>query len=421
MSQARRYLVAGLALALVAAGCSSSKTSSTSPTSAAGKTTGQSAAGRTYTIGLLTDLTGVAASAELSTPNGVKAGVGLANSEGYSIKYVVADAQSSPSGALAAAQQLVEQDHVFAVIAISGLTFAAASWLTSHDVPVVGAATDGTEWISSRNMFSIFGTEDYTKVISTYGALFKMLGVTTIGALGYGIVPSAAESAKGAAVSAQLAGLKVGYLNANFPYGSTNVAPVVLAMKQGGVDGFTGEVEQSTSFAIAEGLKAQGVNLKAALFSVGYGEDLLSSGAGALSAAQSGYFTLDYEPVEMHTAATERFQQALKNYAGITSDPTLNEYLGYVSVDGFITGLKAAGANPTQASFINAMLGITSYNADGLYGSHSIGFAMSQRGLAAGADNCFWVTQFVGTSFHLVSGADPICGAVVPGKTVSAS
>ena len=26
-----------------------------------------------------------------------------------------------------------------------------------------------------------------------------------------------------------------------------------------------------------------------------------------------------------------------------------------------------------------------------------------------------------GTTFHLVSGADPICGAVVPGKTVSIS
>jgi len=40
----------------------------------------------TYTIGVLTDETGVAASAELSTPIGVKAGVGLANSPGYHIK-----------------------------------------------------------------------------------------------------------------------------------------------------------------------------------------------------------------------------------------------------------------------------------------------------------------------------------------------
>ncbi len=94
--------------------------------------------------------------------------------------------------------------------------------------------------------------------------------------------------------------------------------------------------------------------------------------------------------------------------------------MGFASVDGFLTGLKAAGADPNQASFINAMLGIRSYSAGGLFGSHSIGFAMDQRGQASGADNCTWVTQFVGHSFHLVPGMDPICGTNT-GQTVSAS
>src|SRR5215469_7284719 len=135
------------ALAILASACSSSKSSSPGNTGSS-----SSASGQTYTIGVLTDLTGLAASAEKTTPIGVKAGVGLANSEGYHIKYVVADAQSSPTGALAAAQRLVEQDNVFAVIAVSGLTFAASTYLTSHGIPVFGANTDGTEWITSRNM-----------------------------------------------------------------------------------------------------------------------------------------------------------------------------------------------------------------------------------------------------------------------------
>jgi branched-chain amino acid transport system substrate-binding protein len=46
---------------------------------------------------------------------------------------------------------------------------------------------------------------------------------------------------------------------------------------------------------------------------------------------------------------------------------------------------------------------------------------MNQRGQAAGADNCTWVTQYSGSSFHLIPGADPICGSVIPGKTVSGS
>ncbi len=404
-------IIAVVVLALlVIAGCGSSTKQGA----------GGSGSTKTYTLGLLTDLTGVAASAEMSTPNGVKAGVGLVNSEGYKIKYVVADAQSSPTGALAAAQKLVEQEHVFAVVAVSGLTFAASSYLTAHGVPVIGAATDGPEWIASRNMFSVFGTQDYTKVSTTVGNVFKLLGVTNLAALGYGVVPSAAESAKASAVSAQNAGIKVGYLNANFPFGSTDVGPVALAMKSARVDGFTGDVEENTTFALIEALRQQGVNLKAALVAVGYGADLTQAGPGAEQAAQGAYFTVAYEPVEMHTAATERLANALKTYAGVTQ-PTLNEYIGYASVDAFVTGLKKAGSNPTRASFINAMLGIRSYNAAGLFGSHSIGFALDQRGLVGGADNCLWLTKYVGTSFQLVPGADPICGSTLPGKTVSPS
>ena len=43
--------------------------------------------------------------------------------DGYKIKYVEADTGSSPTGALATAQKLVEQDHVFAVLAYSSATF----------------------------------------------------------------------------------------------------------------------------------------------------------------------------------------------------------------------------------------------------------------------------------------------------------
>lgn len=108
-------------------------------------------------------------------------------------------------------------------------------------------------------------------------------------------------------------------------------------------------------------------------------------------------------------------------YAGVTGDPTAAEYLGYGEFGALVQGLNAAGPDPSQASFINAMLGLTDYNADGLYGSHSLSFALSQRGEAAGVDNCSWVTKFSGSTFHLVPGMDPICGQTVAGKTVSGS
>jgi branched-chain amino acid transport system substrate-binding protein len=170
-------------------------------------------------------------------------------------------------------------------------------------------------------------------------------------------------------------------------------------------------------------MRQQGDPLKYPIVGVGYGGDLRSAGPAAEQDAQGAYFPLTYEPVELHTAATQRFVQSMAKYAGVSAEQiTVNQYHAYASVDAFVTGLKAAGANPTQAHFIDAMLGIRSYNAAGLYGSHSIGFALDQRGQgASGADNCLWVSQWSGSTFHPVSGADPICGTLVPGKTVPAS
>jgi ABC-type branched-subunit amino acid transport system substrate-binding protein len=432
----RGVCAAVAAILIVAAGCSSSSkpggngsvtTTPTprtaSPTPATDAATSSTVSTQdSYTIGVLTEMTGLLSPAEHTSVLGVKAAVGLLNAQGYKIKYVVADTATSPATALAGAQRLVDQDHVFAVVMVSGVGFAAAPYLASKGIPVIGAAVDGPEWVTSRNMFSIFGTPDFTKVETTTGEFLKLIGATNFAAIGYGISPSSSEAAKASAVSAQLAGIKVGYLNANFPFG-TNVGPLVLAMKSAGVDSFVADVVQSTSFAILAGLSQQGVHLKAPLLAVGYGGDMLQAGPAAEQQAQGAYVSLGYEPVELHTAATERLVNAMQTYAGVPPEQiTYNEYQGYLAVDAFATGLKAAGAHPTQTSFIDAMLGIRTYDAAGLLGGHTLSFAMDNRGAGgAGADNCLWMVQWSGSSFKTVQGAEPICGTVVPGKTVSAS
>ncbi len=413
-----RWKVPALVLAslLMAAACSSSKPASSASGSAAGSATGNAP---TITVGLLTDITGIGGSP--SVVKGIEAGIGMAASEGYKIRYVLGDTQSSPTAALTAAQKLVEEDHVFAVVAVSGLTFAAAPFLSAHHVPVVGVAEDSTEWITSPNMFSVIGTEDYTKVESTYGEFFKRVGATRIGTLGFSITPSAKEAAKAAAISAEVAGVSAPYVNPDFPFGSTNVGPEAIAMKNDGINGLTTAVTPNINYLLLTALKQQGDTLKGALLPTGYGGDLESAGAAAQQAAQGVYFLTGQEPVEMHTPATERMQNAFRTYAGVAGDPTFAEYWGYESIDGVVAGLKAAGGHPSQQQFMNAMLSIRSYNPAGLYGNQSVGFAMDQRGKAAGVNNCFWITQYVGDSFHLVPGMDPLCGYIIPGKTVSSS
>jgi branched-chain amino acid transport system substrate-binding protein len=369
-------------------------------------------------VGVLSDQTGLTSTDSKTFPIGVKAGVLQAAKDGYTIKYVVADTGSTPTGALAAAQKLVDQDHVFAVLAYSSATFGAEPFLKAKGIPVVGVNIDATEWATAPNMFSVGGTSDYTKVFTQTGLEFKGLGATNIASIGYSVAPSSADTAKSSAISAQLAGLKLGYLNANFPLGGTNAGPAVLAMKAAGVDGLEAPIDANTEFAIVKGMRDQGVKLKVVLASTGYGSDLLNGGPGAQQIAQGIYFLLGEEPVEMHTAATEKFAAAIQAAGGAPNPPT-NEFYGYMTVDALVQGLKAAGSSPTQASVINAMLQIRNYNGVGLYGTHSVSFALADRGKVSSADNCNWVTKYEGTTFKLVPGMDPICGQTVPGKTVS--
>jgi ABC-type branched-subunit amino acid transport system substrate-binding protein len=423
VAHTRTKWVAVAAVLLLAAGCSSSSkheaaSSTTSGTASSGSsvTTG-SGAGRTYTLGVLVDITGPGSTNSKNFPQGVKAGVALAESEGYKINYVVADTATSPTQALAAAQKLVEQDHVFAVLALSAITFSAEPYLASKGIPVIGANVDGPEWTTQRNMFSVSGTADYTKVFTQQGLSFKQLGATNLAAVGYAISPSSSDTAKSNAVSAELAGIKVGYLNTNLPLGTTDVEPIAIAMKNAGVDSLEAPITTNTAFAIVTAMRNLGDPLKVVLNSTGYGGDLVQGGQGAQQVAQGQYFLSGFEPVEMNTSATQQFVSYLKE-AGVTGAPAEAQYYGYMSVDAFVQGLKVAGSNPSQASFINAMLGITNFNGVGLYGSHSVSFALDTRGQVSGADNCIWNTQYKGTTFNLVPGQDPICGETVPGKTV---
>lgn len=398
----RSRVIAGFAvLAVLGAACSSSK-----PTASGGS-------GAVTTIGVYGDFTGLSASGNKTSVQGVEAGIYEAGLEGVKFKFVQADTQTSPTGALSAAQKLVEQDHVSAVVSVSALTFLAANYLKQQNIPVVGVAEDGAEWITNPNMFSTYGFLDPTKVSNGAGEFFKMHGATVVGALGYGISPQSAAGAKNTVTSAQAAGLRAGYLNANFPFGSTNVQPIAIAMKNAGVNGIASETDPNTTFSLIQALGQAGADLKVAIVPDGYGGDLAQAGPGALQIGQGVYFTLSFEPVEMHTTATNQFQTALKS-AGVTGDPTYAEYGGYTSVAMLVQAIKKTGPNPSHATLISALSGITSFNAWGLLGIHNLNLA-DRAASDIGVDGCGYYTKLVGSVFQLVPGADPLCGTEVPG------
>src|SRR3954447_2583516 len=185
MKTSSSTLLVAAAAALIVTACSSSNSPKTTSSSGSSSQPGNIS----YKVGILVDQTGPASSTNKTVVDGVKAGAQYAARQGVTIKYVVGDTQTSPAAALAAAQKLVTQDHVDAVIAESALVFAAAPYLTARGVPVVGAGQDGPEWTTAKNMFSVFGALNNNKVSITVGNFFKTVGVTNLASIGYGISP----------------------------------------------------------------------------------------------------------------------------------------------------------------------------------------------------------------------------------------
>jgi branched-chain amino acid transport system substrate-binding protein len=391
--------------ALLAACSSSSKSPSTG---------GGGGAGTTYKIGILIDETGLAAGTYATTSEkGVKAAFAAVNAEmpnGAKLTYVTADTQSTPAGALSAAQSLVQQQHVFAILPLTSAFFGAQPYLTKAGVPVVGPGIDGPEWFNhaNTNLFNTFGEYDENLSTTAYGTFMKAQGVTTCGSIGSSNIPSVTSAAKGFMASCKLAGLKTSTISTTIPYGGTDIGAIALQMKADGVNGLESPQSNNTAYALVARLKQLGVKLKVTLIAIGYGSDTLNSPA-AVAAAQGLGFTPEGAPIELNTPGAQKFKAALVA-GGITEPPTYPEQVSYQAAQAFLAGFQAANkANVSQQEFMTALRGVKNFDAAGELAPAKIDFS-KYGGPSMGG--CIWPVKLTGNQFVPFNGI-PVCGTTV--------
>lgn len=408
-----RLLACVAAVPLLIVACSSSSsTGSSSSSSGSGSSAG--ASGRTIKIGLLTSLTGPSAPDYVSTQDGLKARLGVFNAaskDGTKIEFVTVDDASTPQGDLAGAKQLIQQDKVFAVIGLSPYLVGALPYIETTKVPFLttGDTSASYDNPANTNLFASYGSAGSKyPVATTYGKFMKSQGVTVGGAVAYGTAVASVGAATAAMESMKAAGVAAPYLNTALDFTTTDVSPQVQGMKTAGVNGFYAPLISTTSFEILTGLKQAGQSVKVALLPEGYGGDLLKNNA-AVTAAQGAFFQTYGAPVELQTPATKAFQAALKQYAGVTGDPSKGDYDGWITADLFVRGLQAAGDSATQADYITKLRAVTDFNAGGLL---PIAVDMTKFGNEAigTVSNCFYVVQLKGQAFVPVPNASPVCG-----------
>ncbi len=408
-------------VAIVAAGCGSSSHKSTSATTAAssastssGGANTASAPGVTPTtikIGFITSVTGNASSTFFDAADGAKAYFDAINASGgvngRKIEVVTEDDQSTPTGNLAATQQLLSQN-IYALERFSPYDF--GGYKTSLDIPTTGGGFDGPEWATAPNMFTTTGdTNGRTSNNTQIANFYKIVGASNIGGLAYGISPSSTGSIEDTKTGLQMIGLKMGYENLSVPFGGVDVTAYVLAMKGASVDGAACSCVQSTNLALFTALRQAGMtNVKALSYSSA--DNSVFSNATAAAAAQGAYYPSQIPPLDQNNSATNTMIANLKQYDPLYKGgyPSFGATGAYLAAVLMVKGLQEAGQNPTRQSFISNMRTVTNWDANGLLAS-PVAFNMPGTSQPT---RCSYYVQVKGNTFvsNTVNGGKPICG-----------
>ena len=183
---------------------------------------------------------------------------------GRKINVEMVDDQSSGANKTAA-QDLVQNKHVFMVVNNSSFAFLTYKFLQDAGVPQVNGGYDGTYYGEPGNEDVISASGN---VVSANGVMYddlpklmKQMGASKVAALAYGISASstaAAENFQKYAVPA-VPGLKAVYTNTTVDFGSTDVGPQVLGIKNAGADAVYLPLVASSNIAVVQGLAQNGV------------------------------------------------------------------------------------------------------------------------------------------------------------------
>jgi branched-chain amino acid transport system substrate-binding protein len=385
--------------------------------SSSDQTTGVSA--KDVKIGFIYSQGGAAGSTFEHAADGFNARIKAQNAaggvNGRTIKPVIVDDSGSTNN-LQAAQSLVQNDKVFAVVNNSPFAFLGYRFLLQNDVPMVGGGFDGNEYGQPGNekLISILGN-----IAPVYGAqyspgfvqLMKKAGAKKVGVVSYGASASSTAAAqKLQQYSVPAAGLEAAYTNTTVDFGTTDVAPLVLAMKNAGVDATYLPLVLSTNLAVIQNAAQNDLKFKLAVLATGYGQALLDQPVSKTIGPEV-LFAQRWAPVELKNAATKKFVSDLTKYTSFRGVPDFGVYTGYLTADLMIKGLQAAGKNVTRDGFITATKGLGTWDDAGLACQptdvSAAGFGTQPK------TDCNWYLQIKNGKFVPYPNNKPIRGTLI--------
>jgi branched-chain amino acid transport system substrate-binding protein len=290
--------------------------------------------------------------------------------------------QGSPSGNVRAAQTLVQEKKVFAVLPVSTGAFTGGRYLAEKGVPAFGFNIDAGFCGSSSEQTAIeealpeqhttcprtnlFGEKGsflcFTCPILPPAFIAKQLGFTRVGIVAYGSFAQAVDCADGMEASFNKYGLEIAFEDRSLPYNFADASDDVQEMEDRKVQLVVACMDFSGTFKISQQLRQSGADDVAIFAEEGYRRATLEKYGDQLD---NWYFGLEFVPWETKglPKGTRQYLAAMKK-RGIS--PSEQSQAGWINAALFVEGLERAGPDFTQASVIDAINGITDFTADGI-------------------------------------------------------
>jgi len=302
--------------------------------------------------------------------NGVQAYFDMVNAQGgvngrkLYIKYNLDD-QASTTNDETEARDLVEADHVFAVVGVGTPFFTGSQFFAQEGTPTFGYVVT-QDWNSSPNLFGAYGSYlDYLTEEPTAGYIATQLHAKSAAVLAYNFGPSS-QPCQDIANGLTKFGIHVGFTDLQFGIGGSPTSDV-QKMKAAGVDLVYSCMEGSDNLAFSEAMRQYGLTTHFVWLN-GYSQPVIKANGATMDGVIFGEQHVPFE------AATDfpgkypgltAYLSAMRKYEPqwVYDDTAIQ---GCICAAQFVQGLREIGSNVTQTRLVDAINQETSFNAGGL-------------------------------------------------------
>jgi ABC-type branched-subunit amino acid transport system substrate-binding protein len=257
------------------------------------------------------------------------------------------------------ARNLVEQDHVFAVVGVGTPFFSAANYFAAVGTPVFGYVVT-QDWNNHPNEFGAYGSYlDYTASQPIEAWVAKQLHAKSVAVIAYNIAASSEDACASVEQGLQKQGVHVGFSDLAFPYQGNPTADV-LKMKSANVDLYISCIEGSDNLAFAKTMAEYGMGSVKKLWLNGYDRSYLQQSpqdmVGTIYLDQhvpfeaAAQFPGKYPSMEQYLATMRQYEPT-----HVYDDLSFQGYLNAVQ---FVTGLEQVQQDHlplTQANLIDTI------------------------------------------------------------------